>query len=163
MIKLLCPSNIDDGIHNGIVISLFIQNLRFLRDQLFDHIGIVSRKGLSHLGSGILGGGCLAHFNEAVQGDLVPVLHVRLGLFHIGNLLLGIIHKGLPGNVCHCCLRYVRIHRLSSYALHRNLFRSTWEKGLVLSVDVREEMLGALWQIKNRLKVDDLCGSLPKW
>ena len=33
-------------------------------------------------------------------------------------------------------------------------------KSLILSMDIGKEMLGSLWQIENRLKVDDLCGCL---
>ena len=34
-------------------------------------------------------------------------------------------------------------------------------KSFVLSMDIGKKMLGALWQIENGLKVDDLCRSLP--
>ena len=97
--EVLCPADIYNGIHNGIVISLFIQNFCFLRDQLFDHICIIRRQCLTNLGSGIFGGSCLAHLNETVQSDLVPVLHIRLFFLHIGNFFLRVIHESCQGTL----------------------------------------------------------------
>ena len=51
--KILCPADLNDRIDDGIVICFFVQNFRFLCDQLLDHIGIVCRKCLTDLGTGI--------------------------------------------------------------------------------------------------------------
>ena len=95
--EILRSSNVNNGIHNGVVISFLVQNLCLLRDQFLDHIGVISRQGLAYLGSGIFGGSRLAQLDQTVQGDLVPVLHVRLFFLHIGNLFLGIVHKSCQG------------------------------------------------------------------
>ena len=53
--KILCPADLNDGVDNGIVICLFVQDFRLLRDQLLDHIGIVCRESFTDFGTGIFG------------------------------------------------------------------------------------------------------------
>ena len=91
--EILCPADLNDGIDDGIVICFFIQNFRLLCDQLLDHIGIVCRKCLTDLGTGIFGCRCLAYFDQTIKCDLVPVLHVFFLLFYNLHLFLRIIDQ----------------------------------------------------------------------
>ena len=47
--KIFSSLDIDDRINNRIIVRLLVQNIRLLRDQLLDHIGIVFRQLLTHL------------------------------------------------------------------------------------------------------------------
>ena len=91
--KILCPADLNDGVDDSIVICLFVQDFRFFCNQLLDHIGIIRRECFTHLGSGIFGCRCLAHFDQTIKGDLVPVLHIFFMLFHNFHLFLGIIDQ----------------------------------------------------------------------
>ena len=91
--KILCPADLNDGVDNGIVICLFVQDFRLLRDQLLDHIGIVCRESFTDFGTGIFGRRCLAHFDQAIKRDLIPVLHVFFMLLYDFHLFFRIIDQ----------------------------------------------------------------------
>ena len=91
--KILCPADLNDRIDDGIVICFFVQNFRFLCDQLLDHICIVCRKCLTDLGTGIFGCRCLAYFDQTIKCDLIPVLHVFFLFFYNLHLFLRIIDQ----------------------------------------------------------------------
>ena len=91
--KILCAADVNNSIHNGIIIRFFVQYLCFFCDQLFDHIGIISRQSLTDLRPCIFGSSCFTQLDQTVQCDLIPVLHVRLCFLYIGDLLFWIIHK----------------------------------------------------------------------
>ena len=74
--KLLCPTCLNNRADNGIIIVFFIQHIRFLCDQLFDHVSEILRQGLSYLRTGIFAHSTLAYLDQPVQRDLVPVFHV---------------------------------------------------------------------------------------
>ena len=74
--EFLCPSHPYDGCDNGAVIRFLIPHIHLFRNQLLNHIGKLRRQGLAHFGAGILAGRPLAHLNQTVQGNLVPVLPV---------------------------------------------------------------------------------------
>ena len=92
--KVFCSANLYDGIDNGIIVSLLVKYLRLLCDQFLYHIGIIRRKSLSHLGSGIFGCSCLTHLDQTIQGDLVPVFHILLCFFHQADFFSWIIDQG---------------------------------------------------------------------
>ena len=92
--KVFCSADLYDGIDNGIIISFLVKNLRLLCDQFLYHIGIIRRKSLSHLGSGIFGCSCLTHLDQTIQGDLVPVFHILLCFFHQADFFSWIIDQG---------------------------------------------------------------------
>ena len=144
--KVLRLSDINNRGHNGVVISLLIQHLLLLRDQLLDHIGKLAGKGLSYLRAGILGSHSLTDFNETVQGDLVPVLHVLFFLLHQLHFLPGIINQRGNG------LFIRRAQGMSKHIV--NLFSDRpgaiaqhMGKRLVLPMNIRQKMLRPFGQI----------------
>ena len=51
--KLWGPADPDNRVYNFIIIGFLVMNLRFFRDQFFNHIGEIFRQGFAHLGTGI--------------------------------------------------------------------------------------------------------------
>ena len=74
--EFLCPPHPYDGGHNGAVIGFLVPHVHLFRNQFFNHICKFRRQGLADFGAGVLAGRPLAHLNQAVQGNLVPVLLV---------------------------------------------------------------------------------------
>ena len=91
--KAFRPADPDDGHDDLVVVGFLVVDLRLLRDQLLNHIGKILRQSLAHLGACILAGSPLAHLDQTVQVDLVPVFHVVLVLLHDLHLLFGIINQ----------------------------------------------------------------------
>ena len=83
----------DDRHDDLIIVGFLIVDLRLLRDQLLDDIGKILRQGFAHLGAGILARRPLAHLDQTVQVDLVPVLHIILCLPYDPHLLPRIIDQ----------------------------------------------------------------------
>ncbi len=82
--ELLGPTHPDDGLDDRVIIGFFIDPLLLFHHQLLDHVGKFRGQGLADLGAGIFACGALADLDQAIQGDLVPVLAVLvlLGLYH---------------------------------------------------------------------------------
>ena len=83
----------DHGHDDRIIVGFFVVDLCPFRDQLFDHICEIFRQCLAHLGTGILARRTFAHFDQTVQMDHIPVLHVRLRLFYLRELFFRIIDQ----------------------------------------------------------------------
>ena len=153
--KILRTTNLNDGIHNGIIISLFVQHLRLLRNQFLDHICIIRRKCFPYLGSGILRCRSLTDFNQTIQSNLIPVLHILLIFLDQVHLFSWIVNQ--------CCQRTFVIisQRMSKHIIDllshcTGTISQYMGKSLILPVKVRHKMLCSLRQIQNRLEINDL-------
>ena len=84
--EFISPSGGHDGLDDAVEVGLFVIVLRRLMQQLLYDIGKFLRERLAHLGTGVLRRRSFADPYQAVQCDLVPVLHVLLGLYHLLHL-----------------------------------------------------------------------------
>lgn len=148
-------SQVDDGVDDILIVVPLVRLIIVGMEQLVDDIGVILGQSLTHLGAGILGGHPAADLDEAVQGDPVPLVHVRQQLVELFQLLLRVVDQGTqlipvrPGDgggkqVVHLFLD-------DAGAGVQNV-----EKCLILPVYVRDEVLCALGQVQNGLKIDDL-------
>ena len=155
----LRASDLDNGIDNRIIIGFLVQNLRFFCDQFLDDIGKIPWKSLADLGSGVFGGSSLAHLDQTVKRDLIPVVKILFRFPDQVHFLGRIIDKCSQGVFVR--LRERSPEYLVNFLLHRSgtVFQHVG-KSLVLSVHIRQEMFRPLRQIQNRRQIDDLRGSL---
>ena len=91
--KFCCSACPDHRMDDFIIICLLIGYIRSSGQKFLDHIGKIFRKRLAHLGTGVLRRRSFADPDQAVQCDLVPVLHVLLGLYHLLHLLFRVIDQ----------------------------------------------------------------------
>ena len=152
------PADPDDCADDFVVVRLFVVDLLLLRDQLLNDIGEVLWQGLSHLGAGILGGHPLDNLHQPVEGDFVPVLQIVLFLSDNLQLFLRIIDQGSQALLVPAADRIAEL-LVDLLAHGAGAVLQHMVELLVLSVDVRQEMLRALWQVHDGLEVDDLRGS----
>ena len=95
--EFLCPSNSYNRTDNCIIIRFFIRHIIFLCDQFLDHISKIRRKCFSYFRSGIFTCCSFTHLNQAVQRNLIPVLHILLRFLNPVHLLFRIINKSSKG------------------------------------------------------------------
>ncbi len=156
--KLPSSSHPDNGLYDGVVIGLFVSHIHLFRNQFLNHIGKLLGQSLSHLGPGVFAGSPLAHLDQAVQGNLVPVLPVLYMLQYLGHLLPGIINQGGQGLLV-LAAQGVAEHIVDLAPHGPGSVSQHMGKRLVLAVDIREEMFGPLGQVKDCLQINHLCGS----
>lgn len=78
--EFLCDPALYDGADDlAVVIALVF--LVVCMEQLVDDIGIFLRKSSSYLGSGVLGGYCLADQYQTHDGFLTPLIKIQLRIF----------------------------------------------------------------------------------
>ena len=157
--EVLRPAYLNNGIDNRIVIGFFVQHLRFFRDQFFDHIGVIRRKRFTDLGTGVLGRRGLAHLDQPVQSDLVPVLHILFCLLDQLDLLSGIIDQRRQRPLVAVAQR-VAEHVVDLLAHSARAVPEHMGKSFVFSMKIRHKMFRPLRQVQNRLEIDDLCRRL---
>ena len=155
--KVLCTADFDDSINNRIIISFFIQNLCLLCDQLFNYIGIIRRKCLAYFRSGVLGGSSFTDFDETIQGNLVPVLHIFFRFLNQIHLLFRIVDQGCKGTFI-IVAKGVAEYIINFLSYCTGTVSQYMGKCLVFTVEVGHKVLCSLGQIQDRLKVDDLRG-----
>ena len=156
--EALGPVDVDDGGDDVLVVIPLVVELVVGVEQLVDDVGVLLGQGLPDLGAGVLGGDQAADVDETVEGDAVPLLQLFrvFGLGgHLAELLLGIVDEG--GQLVPVGLGDAGgeegVHLLPDHAGGRV---EDVEEGLVLAVDVGDEVLGALGQVQDGLQVDDL-------
>ena len=142
--KILRPVDVDDGGDDIFIVFPLVVVLIIGVDELVNDVGILLGHGLADLGAGVLGGGHPAHVNEAVQGDSVPLVHFRLiaGVNFL-QLFRRIVNKGgqlVPVGLGHTGGEEL-IHLLPH---HAGGAVEDVLKGLVLPVNIGDEVLGAL-------------------
>ena len=151
------PVQIDDGVDDVLVIVPLVR-LIFLVvgvDQLVDDIGVLRGHGLAHLGAGVLGADQAAQVDEPVEGDTVPLPHILRLPLDLLQLLLGVVNEGgqlVPvGAGDSGAQQLVDLHPHHAGGGVEDVLES-----LVLSVDIGQEVLGALGQVLDGPQVDDL-------
>ena len=151
----------DNRIDDLLVVRLLVLDVVLLGDQLLDDKCKVIRQLISHLLTRVLARRIFADGNQAVQHDLVPVLHFRLcpGPPDKLDLLLRIINQG--GELPDIALRESPAKHLGDLLSDgaRAVLQYVRES-LVLSVNIRNKMLCSLRQAQRRRQVDDFRGRL---
>ena len=146
----------DDGVDNHVDIRRLVAVIRPLMQQFLDDISEILRQRLTYLRAGVFAADITAYGNESVDGDVIPVLYIRLGSLDEFYFLFGIVYQGtqfLP-------LLVTDIARKELSHLAFDITRGVlqyMEESLALTVQVRKEMLRTLRQIENCLQVDNLC------
>ena len=150
--KALRTSDPDDRIDDLLVVGFLILDITALRDQLIDHICIISRHGFSDFGPRVLAGRIFADLDQTVQHDPVPVFHLRIvrDLFlHQLDLLGRIVdqRRQLPD----IFFRQRPSVDLIDLLPHRTgTVPDNMRKSLILSVDICDKVLCSFRQIQNR-------------
>ena len=101
-----------DCVDNCLIVSLLVQHLLLLCDQLLNDICIVLRQHLAHLGARILGRYGFAHLNQPIQRNLIPVLDIVLLPLYQLHLFLRIVNER-----CKRCL-VRRTQRMAEYIIN---------------------------------------------
>ena len=150
----------DDGGDDVLEVVLLIQVLPVGVEELVQDVGEVGGQSLADLGPGVPLAGGPGHLDEPVDGDPVPLVQVLdLGL-DLLQLLLGIVDEGgqlvelVPGN-------HVGEQLVQPLPDHAGAGVEDMEEGLVLPVDVGDEVLAALGQVHDGVQIDDLRGRGP--
>ena len=148
-------AQVDDGGDDVLVVVPLVRLVVVGVEQLVDDVGVVLGEGLAHLGPGVLGGHPPADLNEAVEGDAVPLVHILICFVELLQLVLRVVDEGAQ-------LVPVRLGDGGGVQVVHLLLDDAGagvqnvEKGLVLPVEVGDEVLRALGQVQNGLEVDDL-------
>ena len=145
----------DDRIDDPIIISLFVEHLFLFIDQLFNDISKIRRQRLAYLRSGIFGSHPLAHLDQTVEGDLIPVLQIRFGLFDQIQLLLRIIYE--RGQL----LFIADTEGIAKFVINLGPHCSGpvfqhMKKLIRFPMDITDHMFRTFWQVQYGLQVDDL-------
>ncbi len=149
--------NGNDGIHDGVVVAFLIQHFGFFRNQFLNDVSIIFRQSFPHLGPGIFGRNLFADFDEPVQHDFVPVIHIRFRLPHVLDLLFRIVNERCQSTLIRCGQRVSEdIVNLLPYC--PGTIPQHMGKCFVFPVNVCQKMFRPLGQIQNRLKIDNLRG-----
>ena len=125
-------------------------------DQLVENDLVI----LGHIGAdlapGVLGRDIAAQLHQPVDGQPVPLLQIVVFARHQGQLGGGVVDEGCQ--VVPIPLGHAVAEQLLQLLLHlAGGGVEDVQEGLVLTVDIRHKMLGALGQIQNGLKPDNLC------
>ena len=148
-------ADLDDGGDDVFEVVPLVGFLTMCIEQLFHDIRVVLRQRLAHLGARIALGGQPRQRDQTVEGEVVPrvqVVDLRLEQF---QLFLRIVHQ--RRELSSLLLRErVGKEQVDPLAHHAGAGIEDMEKGLVLAVDVGDEVLAALRQIHNGPQIDDL-------
>ena len=148
------------GVHNGVDDALVVA-LALLAlagggmEELVDDVGVLDGHGLAHLGARVGVREVARQAHEPHEGDGVPFGGCRSRRFEPPQLAVGVVDEG--AEVCLLVMGELKAegcrHALSDDA--RAVVEDVLE-GVILAVDVRDKVLGALGQVEDGLEVDDL-------
>ena len=74
----------DDRVDDLLIVGFLVRYICLFGDELLDHIAEIFRHSLPYFRPCVLAGSVLAHFNEPIEHDFVPVIKLLL----ISNLFL---------------------------------------------------------------------------
>ena len=123
-------------------------------EQLLDDVGKLFWQRLAHLRAGVLAAHVAADGDEAVDGDVVPVVDVFLGCLDEFQLLFRIIDE--RAELAPLGLADVALEEFAHLAAYvsRCILQHVLEGG-TLAVQVGQEMLRTLGEVENGFEVDD--------
>ena len=154
--EVVCRAGVDDRVDDALVVgkaglSLVGRDMQ----ELVDDVGVRYGHGLAHLGAGVRAGEPPRETNEPHERDGVPLAGGRALLAQASELLGGVVDERAEVGLLACRELEVEdlLHALADDA--RAVVEDVLE-GLVLAVDVRDKVLGALGQVEDGLKIDDL-------
>ena len=154
LIRTLDP---DDRVDDLLVVGFLVRDVVPLGDQLLDDKCEVLCQIAPQLPAGVFSRRIPAHRNEPVEHHLVPVLHLLrrpFFLFQSGLLPRVVDQRGQLPDVIRRerspeNLRHLLPDCAGSVSQHMR-------KRLILTMDVRDEMLGSFREVECRGQVDDL-------
>ena len=140
----------DDDVDIRVLVGLYAG----LVQQLLNDVGELCRQRLAHLRARIFGRYVLADFHQLVQGDEIPVVQVCFLFLYQLQFLFRIINQRTDFFL----LAFAQ--RMAENLIHFSFYRARsvlqyMLKSLVLSMNIRQEMLCSLRQIQNGFQIDD--------
>ena len=153
-------AHLDDGADDVLKVVPLIQVLPVGIEELLQNVGVVGGQVLADLGPGVPLAGGPGHQDQPVDGDAIPLLQVPDLGGQLLQLLLGIIDERgqlvqlLPGDG-------VDEQLIEPLPDHAGAGVQNVQEGLVLPVQVGDEVLTALGQVQNGVEIDDLRGRGP--
>ena len=151
-------TDVDDGFDDGFKIVLLVIPIAGM-DQLVDHVSVFLGQGFAHLGTGIFGAEMAAQLHQTIEGDAVPLFGGNAAFLQFLQFFLRVIdQRGQLGTLG--AGKRSGIQVIQFVADNAGTGIEDMKKGLVLTVDIRNKMLGALGEVHDSLKIDDLgaCG-----
>ena len=154
--EVVRAARVDDRVDDAAVVALAAVPLAGGGvEELVDDVGVLGRHGLAHLGAGVGVGEVARQPHEPHEGDRVPLVGGDALLAQAAQLAVRVVDEraevGLlgarelePEGVC------------DALAYDARAVAEDVLEGVVLAVDVRDEVLGPLGQVEDGLEVDDL-------
>ena len=146
--KVFGPAVFHQAGDNLVIVFLFVETVLILLQKLLHHIGEILGQGLAHLRTGVFGGSGPADLDQAINGELIPVVQVRafLFLFNEVQLFAGVIdERSQLFQVFKADCAAQLVHDFAADGARGVLHHVV--KGLVLAVDIGQEVLCALRQV----------------
>ena len=157
--EVVGTAGVDNGVDDALYVGCLVDVLATLVEQFLDDVGEVGRQGLAHLRVGVFAGDVAANAHEPVDHDVVPFAEVALLDLDELELLLGIVDEraelALHGIADFVAEDFVDL----ALDVARGILHDVLE-GAELSVQVGQEMLGALGEVQYGLQVDNLGAGL---
>ena len=137
-----------------IQVGLLVAYIGGLMQQLLDDVGILLGEALAHLRAGVFRRDIATEDDQATERCGVELVEVRLRATHQLELLLGVVDQG--AELANLLGREALTEELLDFALDvtRGVADDVLE-GLVLTMQVGQEMLRRLRQVEDCLQVDD--------
>ena len=159
--ELIGAAILDDAADDLAIVEVLVVVLEVGVEQLIQNVAAAGGQAGSDVLPGVFGGDETADVDEAEQGLTVPLfqrLLVGAALLELGQLLVRVINEGrqLGAGILRHRIPQHNVHLLPDDA--GGGVQDMYER-LVLAVQVTHEVFGALGQLEQRLRADDLAGS----
>ena len=159
--ELIGAAIFDDAADDLAVVEVLVVVLEVGVEQLIQNVAAAGGQAGPDVLPGVFGGDETADVDEAEQGLAVPLfqrLLVGAALLELGQLLVRVINEGrqLGAGILRHRIPQHDVHLLPDDA--GGGVQDMYER-LVLAVQVTHEVFGALGQLEQRLRADDLAGS----
>ena len=143
----------DDGVHDDRHVGRLVLVVGTLVQQLLNDVRELLRQRLAHLRARVLRRHVAAHLHQLVNRQVVPVVHILLCRLDELQFLFGVVDQ--RAQLLLLRLAYRVAENLTHLALDvaRRVLQHVLE-GLVLAVNVGQEVLRTLRQVHDSLQVD---------
>ena len=158
--EAVCTAIFNNTAHDLTIVKVFIVVFKVGVEQLVQNVTAAGRQTAAHMLPRMFGGHQPTDIDEPEQCFGIPLIQRLLagtaGL-ELGQLFVGVIDQ--------CCQLSAGIfrhgiaqHLIHLFADHTGGRVQDMHKGLIFAVQIAHEMLGALGQLEQRLRADDLTG-----
>ena len=145
----------DDGVHDDRHVGRLVLVVGTLVQQLLDDVRELLRQRLAHLRARVLRRHVAAHLHQLVNRQVVPVVHVLLCRLDELQFLFGVVDQRAQLLLLRLAYRVAENLAHLAFDVARRVLQHVLE-GLVLAVNVGQEVLRTLWQVHDSLQVDNL-------